>query len=142
MTMDTQTSSKMDILERSIIEFHQAFGLTYEANPVSSQPDEIRTLRESLIDEEYREFKEALDEQDVEQICKEGVDLLYVVLGTLISYGVPITEVFNEVHSSNMSKLGEDGKPIHREDGKVLKGPHYRPANVQSVLDRLGQQKN
>lgn len=125
----------MDILEQSIIEFHKAYGLTCEKTPVAYQPDNIRFLREALIDEEYKEFKEALDEQDVEQICKEGIDLLYVVLGTLISYGIPITTVFEEVHRSNMSKLGEDGLPIYRDDGKVLKGPNYLPADIKGILE-------
>lgn len=128
-----------DILETSIIEFHDSFGQVYETHPVPKQPSELRALRERLIQEEFDEFKEALDEEDPEQICKEGLDLLYVVLGTLITYGVPITEGFKEVHRSNMSKLGPDGKPIYREDGKVLKSELYSPANLQPIIEGVSQ---
>jgi len=72
---------------------------------------------------------------NVVNLAKELADLLYVVYGTAAAYGIPIDDVYREVHRSNMSKLGPDGKPIYREDGKVLKGPNYTPADIQKVLD-------
>lgn len=131
----------MDLFEKGLRDFHTVFGMTIEDTPVASQPASLRELREKLIDEEYLELKEALDDEDIYQICKEGIDLLYVVLGMLVTYGVPITECFEEVQRSNMSKLGEDGKPIYREDGKVLKGPNYTPADIKSVIDKFMESK-
>lgn len=126
----------MNQFEFDLRQFHKTYGMVVEDVPVASQPPAVRQLRENLIDEEYRELKEALDQEDIYQICKEGIDLLYVVLGMLVTYGVPITECFAEVQRSNMSKLGLDGKPIYREDGKVLKGPNYTPADIKSVIDK------
>jgi len=128
--------------EAALREFHTTYGMIIENVPVASQPTEVRKLREDLIDEEYRELKEALDEEDIYQICKEGIDLLYVVLGMLVTYGVPITQCFEEVQRSNMSKLDADGKPIYREDGKVLKGPNYTPADIKRVVDEFVHSKN
>lgn len=100
------------------------------------------TLRLKLIREEFRELSDeildkvndlALDNHD--KMLKEAVDLLYVTYGFIEFMGYPAYAAFNEVHSSNMSKMGEDGKPIRRPDGKVLKGPNYREANIQAVLD-------
>ena len=123
--------------EQNLIEFHEAYGAVVERAPVAEHPQTVRDLREKLIEEEFIELKDALDDKDVLQICKEGADLLYVVLGTMVSYGIPITEVFREVHASNMSKLGDNGKPIYRKDGKVLKGPNYREADIQKVLSEI-----
>ena len=132
----------MNEFEAALREFHTTYGMIIENVPIASQPTEVRKLREDLIDEEYRELKEALDEEDIYQICKEGIDLLYVVLGMLVTYGVPITQCFEEVQRSNMSKLDADGKPIYREDGKVLKGPNYTPADIKRVVDEFVQSKN
>ncbi len=125
----------MDNFEYALREFHEAHDLPRPDEPVAYQPEEIRQLRENLIDEEWLELKEALDEGDIEQIAKESTDLLYVVIGLMVTYGVPIEESFYEVHKSNMTKLGEDGKPVRREsDGKVLKGPNYKPADMTDAL--------
>jgi predicted HAD superfamily Cof-like phosphohydrolase len=105
-------------------------------------------LRQKLITEEYREVLEEMGyslkinmdhhgeyKVDIVKLSKELADLLYVVYGTAATYGIPIDEVYREVHRSNMSKLGIDGKPIYREDGKVLKGPNYTPANIEKILN-------
>ena len=122
-------------------EFHEAFG-----HPVNQKKTHKElVLRFNLIDEEHNEVANALadldeartDEDVLEAkmaLTKELADLLYVVLGTGVSLGLPLVEVFAEVHSSNMSKLGEDGKPILREDGKVLKGPNYRVAEIRKFF--------
>lgn len=124
----------MNPFEKALRDFHTAYEQDINNAPITPIPDDLRDFRETLIDEEYKEFKDATRSGNVADIAKEGIDLLYVVLGTLVSYGVPITAVFEEVHRSNMSKLGPDGKPIKREDGKALKGPDYKPADVWQVL--------
>ena len=129
-----------------IKEFHDKFGLPNNENPELIYTD----LRLGLIEEEFNELKEAIDEMDQEMlvygynseqaknkmadIAKELTDLAYVVYGAATVWGIDLNKCFEEVHSSNMSKLGENGKPIYREDGKVLKGPNYRPANLKKVL--------
>ena len=129
-----------------IKEFHDTFGL-----PNYEIPELIYTdLRLGLIEEEFNELKQAIDEMDQEmlvyghnseqprnkmvEVAKELTDLAYVVYGAAATWGIDINRCFEEVHSSNMSKLGKDGRPIYREDGKVLKGPNYRPANLKKVL--------
>jgi predicted HAD superfamily Cof-like phosphohydrolase len=129
-----------------IKEFHDKFGLPNNENPELIYTD----LRLGLIEEEFNELKEAIDEMDQEMlvygynseqaknkmadVAKELTDLAYVVYGAATVWGIDLNKCFEEVHSSNMSKLGENGKPIYREDGKVLKGPNYRPANLKKVL--------
>lgn len=122
-------------------EFHIAFG-----HPVNGKKThENLVLRFNLIDEEHNEVANALADLDEARhaddvreakmaLTKELADLLYVVFGTAVSLGLPLNEVFDEVHRSNMSKLGEDGKPILREDGKVLKGPNYREAQIKQYF--------
>lgn len=115
--------------------------------------DEARTqLRMNLIREEVKELEAEFyrspwepskssalepvpaDELDIPNIAKEMADILYVVYGFAIEMGIPLDDVFAEVHRSNMSKLGEDGKPVYRADGKVLKGENYSPADIATVL--------
>jgi predicted HAD superfamily Cof-like phosphohydrolase len=94
-------------------------------------------LRYDLMAEELAEVDQAMADvlhvEDLPDLAKELADLLYVVYGTAVTFGIDIDKVFAEVHSSNMSKLGVDGKPIYREDGKVLKGPNYAPPNLEWV---------
>lgn len=101
-------------------------------------------LRMSLISEEVHEVQHELfdpltyvardiEEIDKAKLAKELADLLYVVYGTAATFGIDIDRVFDEVHKSNMSKLGEDGKPVYREDGKVLKGPNYQPPKLDWI---------
>ena len=95
-------------------------------------------LRTDLIWEEWNEVQDELIpfnsiSIDKKKLAKELADLLYVVYGTAISFGIDIDRVFEEVHKSNMSKLGDDGKPVHRDDGKVMKGPNYRLPDLSFV---------
>jgi len=117
-------------------EFHKAFSVFSQENPVPA-PKDIMDLRASIMREELKEVIDAMQDEPIENIAKELADLLYVVYGTIWAYGLAdkIENVFDEVHRSNMSKLGADGKPVLREDGKVLKGPSYSPANIVSVLN-------
>lgn len=104
-------------------------------HPTSRELDPVRvSLRLKLIDEEFKEVIEAFQQKDRVQIAKELTDLLYVVYGAGDVFGLDLDECFRLVHESNMSKLGEDGKPIYREDGKVLKGPNYKPADLTKVV--------
>ena len=127
-------------------EFHRAFGHPVNVPEYITEEDdreiniELIKLRSKLHSEECKELNDQLwDDYSSHKISpnllKEGADLLYVVLGTFVSLGLgnQLIEAFKRVHESNMSKLGEDGYPVYRDDGKVLKGPNYKPP----VLDDL-----
>jgi len=88
-------------------------------------------LRTVLIKEEYAEVLEATE---ADEILKELADLVYVVYGFAATFGWDLDEAVRRVHASNMSKLGDDGQPIYREDGKVLKGPNYEPPNLEDLV--------
>jgi predicted HAD superfamily Cof-like phosphohydrolase len=113
--------------------FMLAFG--QDVKPVPELADfNTAELRLDLIQEEVQELSVAIDNDDIVEIADALTDILYVVYGAGHAYGIDLDECFNEVHSSNMSKLGEGGKPIYREDGKVLKGPNYFPPDLEGVL--------
>jgi predicted HAD superfamily Cof-like phosphohydrolase len=97
-------------------------------------------LRYELIREENEEYLEACREGNLTEIADALGDQLYILCGTILRHGLQhvIEEVFDEIHRSNMSKLGADGKPIYREDGKVLKGPDYFKPDIGSILERNG----
>jgi len=114
-------------------DFMEAFGQKCEEEPTLSDYN-TRELRISLIEEELDELKQAIEDKDVVDIADALTDLLYVVYGSGHSFGIDLDECFAEVHYSNMSKL-ENGKPLYREDGKVLKGKDYFPPNLEAVLD-------
>lgn len=119
-----------------LIEFSEAFGMHYQRNYLFQVPERVRQLRKTLITEEAKEVAEELDKtNNLQDLAKELADLLYVTYGTIVSYGLQevMPKVFEEVHRSNMSKL-EDGKVLRREDGKALKGKHYSPADINSIL--------
>lgn len=114
-------------------EFHQVFG-----HPIASIPafptEELIKLRGDLISEERSELSDAEEQRDIVGVADALSDLLYVIYGMGLVYGIDLDKTFQEVHRSNMSKLGADGKPIYREDGKVLKGPNYTPPDLKKVL--------
>ncbi len=126
-------------------DFHRAFGAHISSSFEEFQTiDEVKynkilELRKNLISEETREVCAELDPEMimVETITKELCDLCYVIFGTVVSLGLKeaFEACFDEVHASNMSKLGEDGKPIYRQDGKVLKGPNYFQANLTKFFN-------
>lgn len=115
-------------------EFHETYGVPAPRDIEPQIIAEREELRRKLITEEFKEVIEAFDAGDVENLAKELSDLIYVVYGTAIEFGIPLDDVLAEVHNSNMSKLGPDGLPIYREDGKVLKGPDYYEPDVASIL--------
>ena len=106
-----------------------------EVRIIPSFPEEhIQNLRKDLIEEELDELILAIDNQDMVEVADALTDLLYVVYGAGHAFGIDLDECFKEVHRSNLSKLGEDFKPIKREDGKVLKPDTYSPPDLKSVL--------
>jgi len=117
-------------------DFMEAFGQSVEMEP--TWPDfNTRELRLELIQEELDELSDAVADRDMIQIADALTDLLYVVYGAGHSFGIDLDECFEEVHRSNMSKLGENGRPIHREDGKVMKGPGYFEPDLEGILGAL-----
>ena len=122
----------------AVHEFHTAFKLGIKNTPTAHIGESRNLLRFNLMKEENEEYLEAANNNDLVEVADALGDMLYILAGTIIEHGMQhkIDEVFDEIQRSNMSKLGEDGKPIYREDGKVLKGPHYFKPNIKSVLDR------
>ena len=122
----------------AVHDFHTAFKLGIKNKPTANIGKDRNLLRFNLMKEENEEYLEAAENNDLVEVADALGDMLYILCGTIIEHGMQekIVEVFNEIQRSNMSKLGEDGKPIYREDGKVLKGPNYFKPNIASILDR------
>jgi len=100
-----------------------------------SIPDEkIVQLRIALIEEELNELKEAINNNNIVEVADALTDILYVTYGAGHSFGVDLDKCFDEVQNSNMSKLGENGKPIYNESGKVMKGPNYFAPNLKKII--------
>ena len=120
----------------AVKEFHTAFGLGVSETIKGHLGEQINTLRFNLMKEENEEYLEAVQNNDITEIADALGDMLYILCGTIIEHGLQhkIEEVFDEIQRSNMSKLGQDGKPIYREDGKVLKGPNYFKPNFEAIL--------
>ena len=119
--------------QQMVLKFHKEFDIHIAETP--SVPDErTQALRVRLIQEEFDELKEAFKKNDLPHIAKELADLLYVVYGTAISYGIDMEPVFQEVQRSNMSKVGG----YKREDGKWVKPATYSPANIAPILALQG----
>ena len=122
----------------AVKEFHSAFGLGIQEKPVADLGKAKNKLRFDLMQEENEEYLQAANNNDLIEIADALGDMLYILCGTIIEHGMQykIEEVFDEIQSSNMSKLGADGKPIYREDGKVLKGPNYFKPDLASILKK------
>ena len=119
---------------RSVGAFHEAFGLPVRQRPTVDIPAEEARLRQALLDEEVDELRVAVGEGDVVGIADALADIAYIASGTAHAYGIDLDAAVAEVHRSNMTKLGADGRPVHRADGKVLKGPSYEPPRLAAVL--------
>ena len=123
---------------RKVKEFHEAFRLKDKMLDNPSQiSEEDWQLRFSLMEEENAEYLEACSKDDIVEIADALGDQLYILCGTILAHGMGdiIVNIFNEIHRSNMSKLDEDGNPIYREDGKIMKGPNYFKPNFKNILD-------
>jgi len=120
----------------SVEKFHRAFGLGVADRPLASLEGSKIALRHNLMAEENNEYLEAANNGDLVEVADALGDMLYILCGTILEHGMQdvIEDVFAEIQSSNMSKLGADGKPIYREDGKVLKGPSYFKPNIKKHL--------
>lgn len=127
--------------EHMVAEFNKSFG-----HPVDTEMtvDELN-LRAKLLDEEFDELMSEIilaknmvmhgkKPDNLPELLKELADLQYVLSGFAVVFGLPLRVAFNRVHKSNMSKLGLDGKPIKREDGKILKGPNYKTADLKDLV--------
>ena len=100
----------------------------------SLSSDKINNLRINLIEEELNEFKEAISKKDLKEVADALTDILYVTYGAGHAFGINLDDCFEEVQKSNMSKLGNDGKPIYNEHGKVMKGPNYFEPDLKKFL--------
>lgn len=121
-------------------EFHEIYGLPIADTPGHPSPEEIK-LREDLLSEEYWEYDRAVAKNDLVEIADALCDMVYIILGTCLVYGLPFDEIFMEVHRSNLSKL-DDGKSILREDGKVLKGKNYSPPDIGAIINGKTENTN
>jgi len=113
--------------------FMKTFGQEIKTN-ASLSSDKINKLRIELIEEELEELKDAINKKDLKETVDALTDILYVVYGAGHAFGVNLDKCFEEVQNSNMSKLGEDGKPIYNKNGKVMKGPNYFKPNLNQFL--------
>ena len=103
----------------SVKKFHETYKIGYSNSPLANLGSDKNSLRFNLMDEENKEYLEAANNNDMIEVADALGDMLYILCGTILSHGMQhkITEVFDEIQRSNMSKLGSDGKPIYREDG-------------------------
>ena len=117
--------------------FHDTFGIPNEYAPKATISNDLIDLRFKLMAEENEEYLEAAKSGDLVEVADALGDMMYILCGTILSHGMQhkIEEVFEEIQRSNMSKLGEDGKPVYREDGKVLKGPNYFRPNIAKIIE-------
>jgi predicted HAD superfamily Cof-like phosphohydrolase len=121
----------------AVKEFHKAFKLDYLDKPKADLGMDKNKLRFNLMKEENEEYFEAANNNDMVEVADALGDMLYILCGTIIEHGMQhkIDEIFSEIQNSNMSKLGADGNPIYREDGKVLKGPNYFKPDIMGILN-------
>ena len=118
--------------------FHDAFGIKNNYSPHAVLESDVIDLRHRLMHEENEEYLEACKNGDLVEIADALGDMMYILCGTILSHGLQdkMEDIFEEIHRSNMSKLGDDGKPIYREDGKILKGPNYFKPDIKKNLDK------
>lgn len=118
-------------------DFHRAFGLDVRDKPCEVPPD-LAAHRGDLLAEEAREVAEVSVQGPLDRLAHELADVVYIAYGTALVHGIDLDAVIAEVHRSNMTKLGPDGRVSRRADGKVLKGEHYEAPDVAAVLRRQG----
>ena len=122
----------------AVQKFHDAFKIGYLNSPKADLGIDKNSLRYRLMKEENDEYFEAAKNGDLVEVADALGDMLYILCGTILEHGLQykIEEVFDEIQRSNMSKLAEDGTPIYREDGKVLKGPNYFKPKIAEILSK------
>lgn len=123
---------------RAVELFHKSFGAGVAKELKANLGHQKNLLRFNLMDEENKEYLEAANNNDMVEVADALGDMLYILCGTILEHGMQykIEEVFDEIQRSNMSKLGTDGKPVYREDGKILKGPNYFKPSIESILNK------
>lgn len=136
MSGEKTTTSALLAKIQDVGEFHDVFQIGNRHAPTGEVPEEEAMLRYNLLKEENEEYLEACKRGDVVEIADALGDILYIAFGTILRHGLQhkIEEVFDEIHRSNMSKLDKDGRPIFREDGKVLKSELYFRPDIRKVL--------
>ena len=126
------SSTKISNFEK-VGDFMEAFN--QEVLYVPTLPDfNLAALRLDLIEEEVQELRDGLGNQDLLEVADALTDILYVVYGAGHAFGIDLDDCFHEVHRSNMTKLGDDGRPLYREDGKVMKGPNYEEPDFDQFI--------
>ena len=122
----------------AVKEFNEAFNIKYSIDQEADLDESIIELRYRLMQEENDEYLEAARRKDLVENADALGDKLYILCGTILAHGLQdkIVEVFDEIQRSNMSKLNPDGKPVIRDDGKILKGPNYFKPNIKSILEK------
>ena len=122
---------------KQVEDFQKAFG-GFIGEGASFPPLDRCVLRQRLLQEEVLELHEAWSNKDIVEVADAITDCLYILFGTAIEFGLQdkLEEFFDEVHGSNMSKLNEYGRPMYRNDGKVMKGPYYYKPNLKKILDK------
>ena len=122
----------------AVEKFHKAYRILINDRPTADIDKELIKLRFNLMKEENEEYFEAARNNDIVEVADALGDMLYILCGTIITHGFQnkIEEIFDEIQKSNMSKLGEEGKPIYRNDGKVMKGPNYFKPNIKAILKK------
>ncbi|RZJ51787.1 MAG: hypothetical protein EOO44_13845 [Flavobacterium sp.] len=120
----------------AVKEFHTAFNIGHSETPLADVGEAKKYLRYNLMKEENEEYLDAVQKNDLVEIADALGDMMYILCGTIIEHGLQdkMEAIFDEIQRSNMSKLGEDGKPIYREDGKVMKGPNYFKPDFTKLL--------
>ena len=114
--------------------FMKMFGQIVRTKP-QFPDDKTMQLRLDLIKEELNELEDAMNKKNLKEIADALTDILYVTYGAGFAYGINLDKCFKEVQRANMSKLGDDGKPIYNEKGKVMKGPNYSPPNLKQFIE-------
>jgi len=114
--------------------FMKTFGQIIRAKP-QFPDDKTMQLRFDLIKEELNELEQAMKTKDLKEVADALTDILYVAYGAGCAYGIDLDKCFKEVQRANMSKLGNDGKPIYNEKGKVMKGPNYLEPNLKQFVE-------
>ena len=131
---ESRTGAGLSDAMLAVAAFHAAFDLPRQSSPSLNVSDELAQLRVDLLVEEVGEFADATKRRDPVAMADALGDIVYVAYGAAVTYGMDLDAVLAEIHRSNMSKLGADGSPVLREDGKVLKSSRYRPPNIARVL--------
>ncbi len=122
----------------AVRQFHETYKLAVRNEPTIKIPKEQPILRYDLMTEENMEYLQAAQNNDLAEVADALGDMLYILCGTILDHGLQykMEAIFDEIHKSNMSKLDENGKPIYREDGKVLKGPNFSKPDLLKILNK------